>query len=294
VGYSGGKCIRGPQSAGLLLGRKDLVKAAWMSSAPHHGHGRTMKVGKEEAMGMLAAVEMWVQRDHKAEMQAWLSWMNNIAARVSKIDGVKTAVREPRGLSNHSPGLSISWDPARLGITGDEVSGILYTTEPRIALNVGGGRGGERSSNDTGISLTAYMMAPGEDKVVGDRIFQILSASRRPWKPEAPKSPAGDLTGRWDLRIEFVAGSAEHTLHVKQQGNLLQGTHQGEFVARDLSGTISGDQVRISSSIGEVHGAALSYRFTGTLAGDMMSGDLDMGEYLGAKWSATRHAFGRG
>src|SRR5215471_18464822 len=99
VGYSGGKCIRGPQCAGLLLGRKDLVKAAWMSSAPHHGHGRTMKVGKEEAMGMLAAVEMWVKRDHKAEMATWNSWMNNIAARVSKIDGVETAVREPRGLS---------------------------------------------------------------------------------------------------------------------------------------------------------------------------------------------------
>jgi L-seryl-tRNA(Ser) seleniumtransferase len=297
VGYSGGKCIRGPQSAGLLLGRKDLVKAAWMSSAPHHGHGRTMKVGKEEAMGMLAAVEMWVKRDHKAEMQAWLSWMNNIAARVSKIDGVKTAVGEPRGLSNHSPGLSISWDPAHLGITGDEVSKILFTTEPRIALNGGGGGGGRsggRGSNDTGISITAYMMAPGEDRIVGDRIFQILSASRGPWKAEAPKSPAGDLTGRWDVRIEFVAGSAEHTLHVKQQGNQLLGTHQGEFVARDFSGTISGDQVRIASSVGEVHGAALSYRFTGKLSGDTMSGDLDMGEYLGAKWTATRHAFGRG
>jgi L-seryl-tRNA(Ser) seleniumtransferase len=296
VGYSGGKCIRGPQCAGLLLGRKDLVKAAWMSSAPHHGHGRTMKVGKEEAMGMLAAVEMWVKRDHKAEMATWMSWMNNIAARVSKIDGVKTAVREPRGLSNHTPGLSISWDPARLGITGEEVSDILYTTEPRIALNAGsgGGRRGGRSSNDTGISITAYMMAPGEDRIVGDRIFRVLSESRPRWKPEAPKAPTGDLTGRWDVRIEFVAGSAEHTFHVKQQGDQLMGTHQGEFVARDFSGTISGDQVRISSSVGEVHGAALSYRFTGKLSGDTMSGDLDMGEYLGAKWSATRHAFGRG
>src|SRR5438270_9800572 len=229
---------------------------------------------------------MWVKRDHKAAMQTWLSWMNDIAARVSKIHGVKTAVREPRGLSNHSPGLSISWDPAHLGITGDEVSKILFTTEPRIALNGGGGGGGRgsgRSSNDTGISITAYMMAPGEDRIVGDRIFQVLSASRRPWKPEAPKSPAGDLTGRWDVRIEFVAGSAEHTFHVKQQGNLLQGTHQGEFVARDFSGTISGDQVRISSSVGEVHGAALSYRFAGKLSGDTMSGDRDMGEYLGAK-----------
>jgi len=67
VAYSGGKCIRGPQTAGLLLGRKDLVQAAWVHSAPHHGFGRSMKVGKEEAVAMLMAVEMWMKRDHKAE-----------------------------------------------------------------------------------------------------------------------------------------------------------------------------------------------------------------------------------
>lgn len=67
VAYSGGKCIRGPQSAGLLLGQKDLVQAAWLNSAPHHAFGRSLKVGKEEIMGMLAAVETWTRRDHKAE-----------------------------------------------------------------------------------------------------------------------------------------------------------------------------------------------------------------------------------
>ena len=195
VGYSGGKCIRGPQCAGIILGRKDLLKAAWVVSAPHHGHGRTMKVGKEEMIGMLAAVEMWVKRDHKAEDQMWLSWMNNIAAQVGKLDGVKTAVREPRGLSNHSPGISITWDPAKLGITGEEVSRILDTTEPRILLGGGGGggggRGAARAANETGISITAYMMSPGEDKIVADRIVQILSAKRPAWNPPAPKAPAG-------------------------------------------------------------------------------------------------------
>ncbi len=121
MGYSGGKCLRGPQCAGLILGRKDMLQAAWVSSAPHHGHGRTMKIGKEEMVGMLAAVEMWAQRDHAKEDEMWTGWMQPIADRVAKINGVTAAVRQPRSIDNHSPGLSINWDPAQLGITGEQV-----------------------------------------------------------------------------------------------------------------------------------------------------------------------------
>jgi uncharacterized pyridoxal phosphate-dependent enzyme len=286
VGYSGGKCIRGPQCAGILLGRKDLVKAAWVVSAPHHGHGRTMKVGKEEAVGMLMAIEMWMKRDHKAEMEMWNGWMNHIAARVSKIDGVTADVRQPRGLSNHSPGLSISWDPARLGITGAEVAHILDTAEPRITLGGAGGRG-----NRSNLSITAYMMSPGEEKIVADRLYAILSAARPAKNPEPPKPPAADLTGRWDVHIEFASGASDEILHIRHQGNQITGTHQGAFVTRDCAGTIAGDEVLITSNIGEVHGAALSYRFAGKLGQDTMSGTLDMGEYLDARWTARRHAF---
>src|SRR5262249_8259748 len=294
VGYSGGKCLRGPQCSGLILGRKDLLQAAWVSSAPHHGHGRAMKIGKEEMIGLLAAVEMWLQRDQKKEDERWTQWMQTIADRVTKVDGVTAAVREPRGLNNHSPGLSINWDPAKLGIAGEEVSNILWTTEPRIALGGGGGGGrGARAVNQTGVSIPAHMVMPEDVKVVADRVYEILAAKRPPWKPETPTAPAADLTGRWDVRIEFAAGTAEHTLHVRQQGNQLTGTHQGDFVAREFTGAISGDDVSISSNIGEIHGAALSYRFTGKFQGGRMSGALDMGEYLGAKWTAARHTFGR-
>jgi L-seryl-tRNA(Ser) seleniumtransferase len=297
VGYSGGKCLRGPQCSGLILGRKDLLQAAWVCSAPHHGHGRTMKIGKEEMLGLLAAVEMWVQRDHKKEDEMWTQWMQTIADRVTKIEGVSANVRQPRGLNNHSPGLSINWDAAKLGITGEEVSNILWTTEPRVALGGtgggGGGRGGRTASTQTGVSITAYMMMPGDVEVVANRIHEILSARRQPWSPEMPKTPAADLTGRWDVHIEFAAGSADHVLHLKQQGNQLLGTHQGDFTARDCSGSISGSEVHVASNIGEVHGAALSYSFMGKLEGDKISGTLNMGEYLDAKWTATRHTFGR-
>jgi hypothetical protein len=293
VGYSGGKCLRGPQCAGLLLGRKDLVKSAWVQSAPHHGPGRAMKVGKEEAMGMLMAVEMWTKRDHKAEYDQWMSWMNHISQRVSQVSGVTASVHEPRGLSNHTPGLNIRWDAENLGISGEDVSDTLFHTEPRIALNGGGYGFRNRGSNtETGISITAYMMAPGEEKIVADRIYDLLSNPPKKAK-EPTKAPATDLTGEWDVHIQYAASESHHKLFLKQNENRIEGLHERDFVSRDLGGMIDGDEVRMHSTYTEERGDDLSYTFTGKASADEMSGPLSLGEYLGATWTAKRHHFGR-
>jgi L-seryl-tRNA(Ser) seleniumtransferase len=293
VGYSGGKVLRGPQCAGIILGRKDLVQAAWINSAPHHGYGRAMKVGKEEAMGMLMAVETWSKRDHDAEWKQWSSWLDHISKRICAIPGVTAEIRQPEGLSNRSPDLVIHWDTAKIGITGAEVSDTLYNTEPRIALNAGGRRVQSAASTETGISITAYMMSPGDEKVVADRLFAVLSKSYPPKGPAQLKPPASDLTGQWNVHIDYVSGSTDHMLYLKQQNNELVGSHQGDFVARDAFGLIDGDSVKIFSSVTESqHGDALSYGFTGTVSGDEMSGTLDLGEYRKARWSAKRHQYG--
>jgi L-seryl-tRNA(Ser) seleniumtransferase len=292
VAYSGGKCIRGPQSAGLLLGRKDLVQAAWVHSAPHHGFSRAMKVGKEEAIGMLMAVEMWTRRDHKAEWSRWMSWLDDIAKRVSRIDGVTTAVTETTELSNRTPSLSIRWDAKKLGITGAALAKHLMDTEPRIATP-----GGRDRDGLTSISITPYQMSPGDEKIVAERIHATLSnppASIRLTQAPPAAASAADLSGRWDVRIDYVASTSTHTLHLRQTGNRVEGTHQGDFVSRDLSGTIDGDQVQLSSNYAERNGDALSFRFTGSIAGNEMSGTLDMGEYLTGTWKAKRHDYRRG
>jgi len=289
VAYSGGKCIRGPQTAGLLLGRKDLVQAAWVHSAPHHGFGRSMKVGKEEAVAMLMAVEMWMKRDHKAEWARWLSWLDTIAKQASTVDGVTTSVAETTELSNRTPSLVIQWDSKRRGITGAAVAKLLMEGEPRIATPGGRDRDGQSS-----ISITPYMMAAGEEKVVAERLHAILSNPPKQDPPARTAAPVADLTGQWDVRIEYAANTSSHTLHVKQVGNRLEGTHQGDFVSRDLGGTIDGNSVQMTSSVTERHGDALSFRFNGTVATDTMSGTLDMGEYLTAKWTAKRHDYRRG
>jgi L-seryl-tRNA(Ser) seleniumtransferase len=285
VAYSGGKCLRGPQAAGLLLGRKDLVRAAWVHSAPHHGYARAMKVGKEEAMGMLAAVEMWMKRDHDAEWKRWLEALDHIARRLGAIEGVTTSVAQPNGRSNRTPSLRVWWNRDRVGLSGDEVSRLLLTTEPRIALP------SARNAQDpalSGVSVTAYMMSPGDEKVIADRLHAILStrASQRPIT--SPAAAAVDLTGQWQVKIEYAAGWSTHAFYVRQKGNQLDGAHRGDFVSRDLTGTIDGDQVTIRSNYGEQNGDSLSFTFSGRLVGADLSGELDMGEYLGAKWTATR------
>jgi D-glucosaminate-6-phosphate ammonia-lyase len=294
VAYSGGKAIRGPQCAGLLLGRKDILMSAWQASSPHHGPGRDNKVGREETIGMLAAVEAWKKRDHEGEWKTWLSWLDQIGKRVSAVEGVKTSVREPQGLSNRSPGLTISWDPSKLHITGEELAEELATTKPRIALGTGGGggRGGQGApadSSTTSVSVTAWMIKPEDVKTVGDRLHAVLSQKRSP-KPATAPAPATNLSGRWDVSLEFFSSKSQHTLYLTQDGNRIQGSHKGDFSTRDIFGTIEGDQIKLRSQHSEP-GDSVGFIFDGTLAGDTFSGPIFMGEYLNAKFTAKRHSY---
>jgi len=288
VGYSGGKCIRGPQCAGMLLGRKDLLQATWLHSAPHHAFGRPMKVGKEEIMGMLAAVEAWVKRDHEAEWKTWQSWLDTIARRVSKVEGVTTEVLLPEGLSNRSPRLRIAWDRARLGITGQEVEKLLLDTDPRIVL--GGASGNRRQGPASTLTIMPYMMNPGDDKVVAERLYAVLS--RPPQSPPLERpAPSVNLTGQWQARLEFVLGSAAHTFIFEQQDADLVGTHRGETLAGDLRGGIEGNQVRFRSSH-RYEGARIGYEFIGTVDGDRIEGTVGLEEYGQARFTAQRHRYG--
>jgi L-seryl-tRNA(Ser) seleniumtransferase len=291
VAYSGGKAICGPQCAGLLLGRKDILMSAWQASAPHHGPGRDNKVGREETLGMVAAVEAWVKRDHKAEWQTWLTWLDHIAKQVSAIESVKTSVREPTGLGNRSPSLTISWDPARLNITGEDLAEELARTKPRIAVGSGGGggRGAEADPGATSISVTAWMMQPGDDKVVAERIRSVLSRKRSP-ATTTTAAPAANLSGRWDVEIEFFSSKSRHTLFLEQDGNWVEGSHQGDFTVRDLIGQIEGNDVKLRSSERRP-GDNVTFTFAGTLAGNTISGPVYMGEYLNAKFTAKRHDY---
>jgi L-seryl-tRNA(Ser) seleniumtransferase len=163
VAYSGGKCLRGPQAAGMVLGRKDLLKAAFLNGCPHGAIGRPMKVGKEEIMGLLAAVEAWVARDHRAEWREWERRLELIAAAATRFPAVRTTVHQP-GRSNVTPSLSIQWDAGAVGLDGKQVRQRLSEGDPRI----------EVSGGSDGIAINPYMMAEGEAEIVARRLAEVL------------------------------------------------------------------------------------------------------------------------
>ena len=282
VAYSGGKAICGPQCAGLLLGPKNILMSAWQASSPHHGPGRDNKVGREETLGMLAAVETWVKMDHAAREKNWMTWVNSIAKRVSEIETVKTTIREPEGINNRSASLTISWDPEKLHLNSSDLIQELINSKPRITV----GAGRNTDNGMTSISINASQMQVGQDKIVGDRIFELLTKKRIPKTGSEMKAPAALINGRWDLEIDYFSSKSEHMLYIEQDGNWIKGIHKTDFSVREVSGSIEGNEVKFLSP---GRRPAVSYTFSGTLDGDTISGKIDMGEFLTANFTGKKN-----
>ena len=236
---------------------------------------------------MLAAVEAWTKRNHAQEELTWTGYLETISKRVSAINGVTTSIRQPTGLDNRTPTLTISWDPAKFNASGQDMATYLSTTKPRIALSAGGGRRGTPASeNLTSISVAAFMMQPGDDKIVADRIFNALSMTR-PAIPQM-KAPSADLKGRWDVTIEYFNEVSKHTFSIEQQdSNWLKGSHKSAFTTNELDGTIDGNEV-IFRSASRMLADNVPFTFSGTVNGDTMSGNIHHGEYLTSKFTAKK------
>lgn len=289
VAYSGGKCLRGPQCAGLLLGRKDLAQAAWINSAPHHGFGRGFKVGREEIMGMLAAVEAWMNtRNHAQEQRTWTAWLEQISARVTQVPGVRAEIQQPEGLSNRTPSLNVEWDTARIPLTGEEVEKLLWDGEPRIAVGGAGSFLPFPPNTQPSIRIVPYQLEAGEERVIADRVHAILA--NPPARPQPTGAPAADVNGQWDVAVTFVSGSAMHAFALEQSENQLLGTHYGSFARRDLGGTLHGREIVLRSSYTE-QGVRLNYTFRGVVNGTTMEGTVLLGEYGTATWKAERRGY---
>ena len=167
--FSGGKGIRGPQSAGLLLGRKDLIAAARLNTSPNSDSiARGMKVNKEEMLAMMVAVELFLKKDHQAEWKEWERRAKLIMDAATSVSGVKAEVQIPK-IANEVPHVHITWDQASVKLAPRDVVRQLREGDPAIEPTPGG--------NDR-IVIGVWMMQPGEDKIVARRLKEILKSSK--------------------------------------------------------------------------------------------------------------------
>lgn len=167
VGFSGGKGLRGPQSAGLLLGKRKYIEAARMHTPPRgETIGRGMKVNKEEVLGMLVALELYLNKDHDKEWKLWEDQIELISNSALSIEGVRTEIHVPKH-ANHVPSLRIQWDESKVKITADEARRQLREGHPSI----------QTVGNKTTIGITTWMMTPGQERIVAKRVHEILKSA---------------------------------------------------------------------------------------------------------------------
>jgi len=190
--FSGGKGLQGPQCSGVLLGRKDLIEAALRNSCPFEGSVcRPMKVGKEEVIGCLTAIETWLKVDSKKLYSAWNERVDRIAKLVETVPGVKTEIYIPDD-GNRYPTLRVSWDQQEWGFSigdcvqklrdGDPVIEVLGVDNPSLVSAVR--EGIERPipkeiKEQNHIELVSMTIQPGEEMIVGKRLREILGTARK-------------------------------------------------------------------------------------------------------------------
>jgi len=170
VAFSGGKNLRAPQCSGLLLGKREWVRKAYANSSPNNYFARIAKVGKEEIVGIMVAVERFLQKDHEAERREWHAMLDRVAARLKGTPTVFTEYITNNDYS-HTPRLSVQWDEAKIGISLEQMVKKLREGTPSIEAS------DMRSFNPPwkGLGIFPYNLKPGEELIIADRVKEILT-----------------------------------------------------------------------------------------------------------------------
>ncbi|MDQ0471047.1 hypothetical protein [Labrys wisconsinensis] len=302
VAYSCGKYLRGPQSTGLLLGSGPLCRAAWLNGAPHQAFGRPMKVGKEEIVGAIAAVERWFRLGDMAgaagahEEALCTRRLTLLADALAGAPGIATTLI-PAGASVSVPRLRVSWTRAASSRTGEDLRRALLASSPRVLIH-------DFWAGEDFVVLDAFNLH-GDDEVllVARMLARALGeGGRRRAVAEAPAAET-DLTGEWQLSIAFLHRDRGDRLRLAQHGDRLG----GEQVAAGSTGSVSGHVAGRRVSFTAVHRhvpmshyysfegmAAPDGALHGTVrlgaAADEHRGPVFIGQFGEARWRAVRMA----
>jgi len=165
VTFSGGKALRGPQCAGLLIGREELVHYALLNNSPYEDTlGRGQKVGKEEIIGMIKALELYLNEDHDLLTKEWQQRLETVSRQITKVPGVSTSFFTP-DIATHVPHMQIVWD-AKISLTPQQASQILRSGQHSIVIGTGEGR--------PGLAMNSFMLQPGEENIIAEQLAKVL------------------------------------------------------------------------------------------------------------------------
>ena len=286
VVYSGGKLLRGPQSSGLLLGRKDLIEAAWANSAPHRSFGRPMKLGKEEIVGLVAALEAWFLRDEAADRQRWRGSCAEIAKAINSVPGAVIEMIPPDE-GEDAPLLQLTWAGPLHGI---ELRRLLLEGHPRIMLD-------DISAGPGRIKLEVVSLQPGEAAIVGQT---IAAALMQPIAEHEAREPLVEVSGTWEIAVQFAGHMRRHHVSLVAHAGTVTGHQSSHEFSGPVTGHIRGSTLHLLFEA-EYQAAIITYQFEGRLVDDELSGEVilgsatkysrgevNYGQYGKAKWRGKR------
>lgn len=294
VVYAGGKYIRAPQSTAIVLGKERLCRAIWWNGAPHQAFGRSMKVGKEEVVGAVLALDRWINfQSAKDERDQWLPRLKRIEAHLSLLPSVTTEVLSRAG-SVTAIRLKVTWNTNVIPFEAEDLRLALLQQRPRILIH-------DFWSTPSSIILDPVNLSDNEAEIVGRALATAFHTPRSVAQP-APNLPAEvDVSGPWRVEMQFLHGSATNHLNIEQNSNFISGVHHTGSSSGLMSGIIHGRQVRFEAAHEQIP-IWLFYRFEGDVREDgSISGAVSLGgatkEHFGpvfkgqygfAEWYATR------
>lgn len=170
--------------------------------------------------------------------------------------------------------------PKVIGLTSGDLHDQLLNGTPRIMVHAGG--------EGYSLGIRAAALYPGDEKLVAERLYEIFRGAPEPKPPRAKHPPATvDVSGHWDLWIDYSVGSARHKLFLSMEQSQLSGEHTGRIASGAILGRVSERSVSFASAL-RYEGTSLQYHFSGRASGEEMFGEVDLGEYGSGQWKAKR------
>ncbi|MFC0804774.1 hypothetical protein ACFHWW_04705 [Ensifer sp. P24N7] len=270
VVYSAGKYLRGPQSTAFLVGSKALTKAAWQIGAPHQAWGRPIKVGKEEMIGAIVALEQWFSDpDACQEQQRWLRALDFIAFPIARLPGVRTTVI-PADEFNVVPRLRIDIDEDKYHVEPSKFRSDLLAERPRVLLN-------DFWVRPDHIIVDPFNIEEGEAELAATKIVAALRGCLGRPRQYAGTSPVCDFGGSWSTTISFAHRDEESILRLSgDDAGIIEGTHHTQ---RGI-GVVNGIAIGNTLSLHAAHqhdSMRVLYSFEGSLVNDEISGTVVLG-----------------